>query len=237
MTAAARIAAASPRTTAYLALTADKSLLFNESRTAFLMYAVEGSSWVSLGDPVGAPAEANELAWRFRELCDRHAGWPVFYQVAVASLPRYLDLGLSLLKLGEERASALADFSIEGSSHRDLRQALHKAEHAGCAFEIVPQENVAALLPELKQVSEEWLTTRNAHEKGFSLGFFSEDYLRRFPIAVVRHEARIVGFANVFAAGQARAIDRPDALLAGWPGGHHGLSIRRTDAVGARARV
>ena len=56
LTAAARIAAASPRTTAYLALTADKSLLFNESRTAFLMYAVEGSSWVSLGDPVGAPS-------------------------------------------------------------------------------------------------------------------------------------------------------------------------------------
>ncbi len=94
LTAAARIAAASPRTTAYLALTADKSLLFNDSRTAFLMYAIEGSSWVSLGDPVGTAGEASELAWRFRELCDRHAGWPVFYKVSAATLPRYPRPGL-----------------------------------------------------------------------------------------------------------------------------------------------
>ena len=38
------IASESPRTSSYLALLADKSLLFNDSRTAFLMYAVEGAA-------------------------------------------------------------------------------------------------------------------------------------------------------------------------------------------------
>ncbi len=198
LTAAARIAAASPRTTAYLALTADKSLLFNESRTAFLMYAVEGSSWVSLGDPVGAPAEANELAWRFRELCDRHAGWPVFYQVAVASLPRYLDLGLSLLKLGEEAAPHAGGF--QHRRKQPSRPAAGPAQGGTCGLRLRDRapgkcrRAVARAEAGLGGMADD---AKRRHEKGFSLGFFSEDYLRRFPIAVVRHEARIVGFANV----------------------------------------
>jgi phosphatidylglycerol lysyltransferase len=196
LTAAARIAEASPRTTAYLSLLGDKSLLFNDQRSAMLMYSVQGASWVSLGDPVGPLVEATELAWRFNELCDRHAGWPVFYQVSASYLPMYLDLGLSLLKLGEEARVPLADFGVEGSQHRWLRQALHKSENAGCTFEVVMPGASDAIMPELAEVSHEWLSTRHAHEKGFSLGFFQPEYLRRFPLAIVRHEQRIVGFAN-----------------------------------------
>ena len=43
-----------------------------------------------------------ELVWRFRELSDRHAGWTVFYQVSAERLPLYIDLGLAVMKLGEE---------------------------------------------------------------------------------------------------------------------------------------
>src|SRR5262249_38311956 len=196
---AARIAALAPRTAAWLSLLGDKSLIFNPQRSAFLMYAIEGASWVVLGDPVGPRAEAAELAWRFREQCDRHAAWPVFYQVAAENLPLYLDLGLSLLKLGEEARVPLAQFGTEGGANRWIRHTISKADHAGCSFEVVPQADVESLLNELQQVSDEWLTTRNAQEKGFSLGYFRRDYLRRFPMAVVRHDERIVGFANVLA--------------------------------------
>ena len=111
---AAALVATSPRTYAHLALLGDKALLFQRRRRrgaprAFLMYGVEGRSWVALGDPVGAPADARELAWRFRELCDRHGGWTVFYEVGAENLPLYLDLGLSLLKLGEEARVPLDD--------------------------------------------------------------------------------------------------------------------------------
>src|SRR5206468_4056364 len=47
------IVAKAPATLAHLALVGDKALLFNESETAFIMYAVEKRSWVALGDPVG----------------------------------------------------------------------------------------------------------------------------------------------------------------------------------------
>ena len=66
----------------------------------------------------------------------------------------------------------------------------------------MPASGVAALLGELRQVSDAWLAEKAAREKGFSLGFFAPDYLRACPVAVVRRESRIVAFANLwFGAG------------------------------------
>ena len=47
---------------------------------------------------------------------------------------------------------------------------------------------------------------KNAREKGFSLGRFDRDYMRNFPIAVVRVGERIVAFANVWAGGGRREL-------------------------------
>ena len=55
------LVAAWPSTHAQLALLRDKVFLFNEDRSGFVMYRVDGRSWVALGDPVAAPAEAREL--------------------------------------------------------------------------------------------------------------------------------------------------------------------------------
>jgi phosphatidylglycerol lysyltransferase len=151
------VAATSPRTYAYLAVLGDKQLLFNDQRTAMLMYGVEGRSWVSMGDPVGPEADRAELAWRFRELCDQHRGWCSFYQVNERRLHLYVDLGLSLVKLGEEARVPLADFSLAGPGRKKLRWAQRKTEELGCRFEIVPASQVAPLMPELQALSAAWL--------------------------------------------------------------------------------
>jgi phosphatidylglycerol lysyltransferase len=196
--AACAIAAASPRTYAHLALLGDKQLLFNDSRTAMLMYGVEGRSWVSMGDPIGPEAEGAELAWRFRELCDQHRGWCSFYQVNEKRLHLYVDLGLSLIKLGEEARVPLGDFSLAGAGRKKLRWAQRKTEELGGRFEIVPKEQVAPLLPEIEALSEAWLKEKKTREKGFSLGFFEPDYLERLPLALVRGPSGIIAFANVW---------------------------------------
>ena len=196
--AACAIAAAAPRTYAHLALLGDKQLLFNDSRTAMLMYGVEGRSWVSMGDPVGPEPERAELAWRFRELCDQHRGWCSFYQVNEKRLHLYVDLGLSLIKLGEEARVPLADFSLAGAGRKKLRWAQRKTEELGCRFEIVPASQVAPLIPDLEALSQAWLKEKNTREKGFSLGFFEPRYLERLPLALVRGEQGIVAFANLW---------------------------------------
>jgi len=207
---AARIAAGSPRTYAYLALLGDKQVLFNEPRTAFLMYGVEHRSWVALGDPVGPEAERAELAWQFREICDQHGGLPVFYQVSEKRLHLYVDLGLSLIKLGEEARVPLATFDLLGRNRKKLRHAHRRSQDLGFRCEVHPASEVTQHLPELERISAAWLKEKSTREKGFSLGFFDPNYLERLPIALVRGpEGEIVAFANIWpgAPGEEVSID------------------------------
>jgi phosphatidylglycerol lysyltransferase len=63
---------------------------------------------------------------------------------------------------------------------------------------VVPEESVEGLLPEMQHVSDAWLAMKNTREKSFSLGHFDPDYLRHFPAAIVRRDARMLAFANVW---------------------------------------
>ncbi|MDX9975811.1 MAG: bifunctional lysylphosphatidylglycerol flippase/synthetase MprF, partial [FCB group bacterium] len=146
-----------PETEAHLALTGDKLLLFNDDDRAFIMYSVYGRSWIALGDPVGAERDKRELVWDFRELCDRYGAWPVFYEVSDRFLPLYLDVGLTLLKLGEEARVPLESFSLDGAAFKDFRHALNKIEREDATFEIIPEERVLEIRPELRFVSDAWL--------------------------------------------------------------------------------
>ena len=194
----AEIVRGSPDTSANLALLGDKSFLFSESGNAFIMYGVQHRSWIAMGDPVGPVEEWPELLWRFREECHAHAGRPVFYEVGCDHLNLYLDLGLNLLKLGEDARVALPSFSVEGGAHSSLRSVVRRLERNGFTFEVVPEGQAEALLPELRCVSESWMESKHTREKHFSLGLFDEAYVRRFPIAIVRSPGRIEAFATVW---------------------------------------
>jgi phosphatidylglycerol lysyltransferase len=187
----------------------DKALLFNDTRTAFVMYAVRGRSWIALGDPVGPAAEVPELIWRFRELCDRAGGRPAFYQVSGETLPYYLDVGLTPIKVGEEARVNLIQFSLDQPGRKDLRYSVRRAEREGLTFEVVPRAETTALLEELKPISDAWLETRNAAEKRFSVGAFDPAYLNEFDIAVVRVNGRVTAFTNIWKAlnGRRAAVD------------------------------
>jgi phosphatidylglycerol lysyltransferase len=186
------------RADAQLAWLDDKRFLVHETGDAFLMYAVRGKSWIAMGDPVGPAERAPDLMWQFLEEVDKHAGWPVFYQVSPAHLPLYLDGGLSLVKLGEEAKVDLSTFTTEGRAGRDFRNALNRAKRDGLEFAVIPKDEVPCHLDELKAVSDAWLAERGSGEKGFSIGFWSADYLSRFDVAVVRKEGRILAFANIW---------------------------------------
>ena len=170
--AARPIIARSDQTLGNAALTGDKRLLFNDTADAFVMYQVMGESWIALGDPVGPADRAEELVWRFRELSDHHGGRIVFYQASGDRLSLYVDLGLTAIKIGEEAHVPLSDFSLEGASRADLRQAHKRAERDGASFEVVPPERVPQLLPALRRISDSWLTGKSVAEKRFSVGAF-----------------------------------------------------------------
>ncbi|HEH9400588.1 TPA: bifunctional lysylphosphatidylglycerol flippase/synthetase MprF [Aeromonas sobria] len=190
----------------YLAQLKDKSLLFHPAGDAFLMYGIEGSSWIVMGDPVGRPELIEELLWQFRELCDEHDANPVFYQVSARYLPLYLELGLIPFKLGEEAMVDLTTFDLAGSRLRNLRQSHAKGKREGLTFEVVEASAVAPLLPRLQTVSDSWLQNKMGKEKGFSVGRFDPDYLTLSPAALVRHEGQTVGFANLWVSDNKESL-------------------------------
>lgn len=206
-----------PSTVPYLVYLRDKTLLFSEAGDAMLMYAVQGRTWVCMGDPVGEPRAVTALIHRFFERCDDYGGVPVFYQVSKDRLHQYADFGLTFAKLGEEAFVDLPAFSLDGAEKKPFRLVLNRFARAGMTFRVVPVEEVPLLLPRLKEVSDAWLREKRASEKGFSLGFFDPEYVLRFPVAVVEAEGRVVAFATVWPGpgGTELSVDlmryRPDA--------------------------
>ncbi|WP_432492815.1 bifunctional lysylphosphatidylglycerol flippase/synthetase MprF [Kineococcus auxinigenes] len=194
------------RCTSHLAFTGDKRFHFSPGGTAFLMYQVEGRSWVVMGDPVGDPAEFRGLVRGFVEEVDRHGGRPVFYNVLPDHADLYRECGLSLAKLGEEAVVPLAEFTLAGRARTNLRTCRNKSQRLGLSVEFVAPEDVAPLLPALREVSDAWLAQRNGKEKRFSLGAFDEEYVSRFPLVVVRQEERITAFATLWVGGDGREV-------------------------------
>lgn len=191
----------SNRTDAMLAWTGDKRFLRSPSGETLLMYQVQGQSWIVMGDPVGPAEEWGDLLWRLRELADARQGRLLLYQISTAALPIAIDLGLQLVKYGEEARVPLAGFTMAGPEMRSLRHSERRAAREGAEFAIVPAAQVPALLPELRAVSDAWLRGKGHSEKAFSVGRFDPAYLARFDCALVRQHGRIVAFANIWATG------------------------------------
>ncbi|MDQ7746178.1 bifunctional lysylphosphatidylglycerol flippase/synthetase MprF [Hydrogenophaga pseudoflava] len=184
-----------------LALMGDKSLMFSESGRAFLMFSRKGRSWVALYDPVGPREEWPELVWRFVELAGESGGRAAFYQVRPQALPVYLDAGLRVYKLGECATVELAGFSLEGKRRANLRHGVARAQRDGLGFEWLPAGAAESVFDALQAVSDDWLGRQDTAEKAFSLGAFSREYVMRQPLALVRHEGRIVAFATMLVTG------------------------------------
>ena len=186
-------------TDAFLAYTGDKRLLLAEEGDAFLMYRVQGTNWIVMGDPVGREERWADLLWKLRETADAAQGRLMLYQISSRCLPHAIDMGLSIVKYGEEARVDLASFTLAGPRAKSLRYAERRALQEGAEFAVIPMEEVPRHIPELKAVSDEWLKAKKQREKAFSLGSFDPAYMAHFPCAVVRVEGRIVAFANILA--------------------------------------
>ncbi|HUC43552.1 MAG TPA: bifunctional lysylphosphatidylglycerol flippase/synthetase MprF [Candidatus Sulfotelmatobacter sp.] len=165
----------------------------------FIAYRSQGRYLFAWSDPVCPPEETAPLLSAFVEHAadwDREA---VLYQITPALLPIAHDLGFSFFKLGEEAIVDLAAFDLKGNKAKAHRHVVNVSDKAGATFRIVEADALRARLPEMRRVSDAWLSAKRTTEKGFSLGRFEDDYLMRFPAALVEDSAgRVAAFANIF---------------------------------------
>jgi phosphatidylglycerol lysyltransferase len=187
------------RTDAMLAFTGDKRFLCAPEGDAFLAYQIHGHSWIAMGDPVGNRVRWPDLMWDFRTRADVEQGRVLFYELSVQAVPIAIDMGLTLMKYGEEATVDLTRFSLEGPQAKSLRYALRRGRAAGALFEVLAAPLTAETIAKLKPVSDMWLGHKGRSEKAFSLGRFDPEYLARFDCAVIRMDGCIVAFANIWA--------------------------------------
>ncbi|WP_415183443.1 bifunctional lysylphosphatidylglycerol flippase/synthetase MprF [Phaeovulum sp.] len=191
------IVASQANPNANFVLTGDKSILFADNGRAFLMYRVQGRSWIALGDPVGDPEAAGQLVWEFYDAANAANGRAVFYEVSATYLPLWAEMGLALHKMGEEGVVPLDTFSLDGSNRKKLRATYNRAGRDGLSFQVLSAPVDDPTLATMHAISDHWLADKKSKEKQFSVGRFDAAYLRRFPIAVAYHNGRMVAFANI----------------------------------------
>src|SRR4051812_909430 len=206
-----RVISLQPRTLPYLVYLGDKSVLWNADRTSFVMYAISRSTCVAMGDPVGAVDARRDLIRQFVAMCDTLSLIPALYQVSPELLGTCADAALTAVKLGEEGGVALQGFSLAGARYKNIRTAMNRLQRERYRFSVLGPEQVASRMGELQEVSDEWLAGKNIGEKGFSLGSFDVQYVRRFPVAIIERQESIEAFATLW-PGSGRVELSPDLM-------------------------
>jgi phosphatidylglycerol lysyltransferase len=192
--------------TARLALLDDKSYYFS-SGGSVIAFVVKGRVGLALGDPIGPPEDAPESILEFSRQCLTNDWLPAFYQALPDNLEHYRSAGFQALQIGQEAIVDLQSFSLSGGENKGLRSAVNRLTRLGYATPLVHPPLPHKLLAELRQVSDEWLSTIRGSEKRFSLGWFDDDYVRSTPVMYVQEPGgRIAAFANILTEYQVNEI-------------------------------
>ncbi|EPB8164222.1 bifunctional lysylphosphatidylglycerol flippase/synthetase MprF [Clostridium perfringens] len=180
----------------HLVFLKDKYIYLNEDKDLFIQYEVYGDKLFVLGNPVGNTENLFREIEKFCEYADNYGYTPVFYQVNDEMISYLHSNGYDFMKIGEEAKVDVKEFKVVENKMKSLKTSRSKVTKEGYTFHMVEPPFSREFLDSLRDISDEWLDGRK--EKGFSVGFFDEDYLNKAPIAVLKDaEGEIKAFANI----------------------------------------
>lgn len=183
----------------HLVFLKDKDVYFyqnqEEEDTVVFSFKTYNNKCMVMGMPFGNKEDFYPAIDQFMEEADRYGYKLLFYDAKESMIPFLHDRGYDFMKMGEEALVDLQTFSISGKKNRGLRAIVNRFERENYQFRMVEPPFSDEFIQELRSISDQWLNGRK--EKGYSLGFFSEEYLQRAPIGVVEDQSgKIIAFAN-----------------------------------------
>jgi phosphatidylglycerol lysyltransferase len=193
---ARRIVAAHGRTSlAGFTLLDDKSYLF--SADWLVAYVPRRGVALALGDPIGPPAQAEEAIRRFCDVASRNGWLPAFYQTLPDFLPLYAHSGLEAVCIGHEAIVEVNPFRLKGNVNKPLRTQINRMQRLQHTAQVNTPPIADALLAELHEISDAWLSARQSSEMGFAVGRFDDDYVRESLVTTVRDpRGRVTAFVS-----------------------------------------
>lgn len=173
----------------------DKSVFFSASGRSFVAYRVVYHVALALGDPVGPPEETGEVAAAFAAFARKNGCTAAFLMPDRIAL--YRELGLSVLKIGEEAVVDLERFAGGTSKGRRFRYIKRKLGGEGYSCDRYLPSHSPELLDELEDVSREWLGLPHHREYGFDQGCFDREVLVQTPVFGLREPGgRLIAFVS-----------------------------------------
>jgi phosphatidylglycerol lysyltransferase len=184
----------------------DKAFFFSANGRSFVAYRVVHHTALALGDPVGPADETREAAAAFVAYA-RKNGWTAAFLMP-DRVTTYRELGLSVLKIGEEAVVDLEHFAAGTSKGRRFRYIKRKLGGEGYSCERYAPPHSPALLDEFEDVSREWLGLPHHREYGFDQGCFDRVVLAQTPAFGLREPGgRLIAFVTQvpsYRAGEAK---------------------------------
>ncbi|MGG5462206.1 phosphatidylglycerol lysyltransferase domain-containing protein [Clostridium sp. B9] len=193
----------------HLVYLGDKKVFWANDGESLIMYSKYKDKIIVLGDPIAKRENLYSSIEEFQKFTDLYGYDVVFYEIEEKNFSVYHDAGYYFFKLGEEAVINLEEFNLVGSKKSAFRNTLKRVEREGYSFHIIEPPFSKEVVTQMQGISDKWLGSRK--EKGFSLGWFSEEYIQRGPVAILKNdeENKIMGFVSLMDAkdGKTIAID------------------------------
>jgi phosphatidylglycerol lysyltransferase len=169
----------------------DKQYYFDHTTTSGLAYGVHRGTAICLGDPSGNQRQFAQLIDEFQKTCFNNDWQPAWIQIQDTNRDLLEARGYTLQKIGEEAVVNLETF-IETAKSKYFRQINNKFTKHGYSTELLQPPHHQAVKDRLRQVTDDWLSRGGRTERGFVMGYHTDEYLDQCPIMVVRDAASTI---------------------------------------------
>ena len=154
---------------AYFATRRDKSVVFAPDGGAAVTYRVDLGVCLASSDPIGPPARWSGAIRAWQGLVDTYGWTPAVVGASEAGATAYArELGLRVIRIGDEAVLAPRDFHLADRDMRPVRQAVQRLERLGYTVRIRRHRDLpTAELTALIERADAWRDTES--ERGFSM--------------------------------------------------------------------
>ena len=154
---------------AYFATRRDKSVVFAPDGGAAVTYRVDLGVCLASSDPIGPSARWGPAIRAWQGLVDTYGWTPAVVGASEAGATAYArDLGLRVIRIGDEAVLHPRDFHLADRDMRPVRQAVQRLERMGYTVRIRRHRDLpTAELTALVERADAWRDTES--ERGFSM--------------------------------------------------------------------
>ncbi len=163
-----------------------------ENHQTTIAYRVQRGVALVVGDPIGKKNYREQLVIDFVDFSRLNDWLPAFIHLPKSSLELYRQQNFATQKIGEEAVVDVTEFCKTTSRNKYFRQIKNKFDRQGYSWELLTPPHQITTIGRLREVSSDWLTLPGRQERGFVMGYFSEDYLQQCNLLVARDSAGMI---------------------------------------------